>query len=938
MGHIGELLMVGDSDVNQAGYLQGVERLNPDGWTPDGDSRSNVIRDLLRSLHEQAGRPSKGALKRHADLRGHDVGESTLIGVPSGSGNLRWATVAAFIDACAGYAESRRKPLRGEAVDLNVWRARFDEAHPGVRVTGRRAAPARELSWPVEIGVVPALASAFQKRQTLRARIDEEGGTAVLSGGGGVGKSQLAAARAHRAREAGVDLVMWVDASQPDNVAATFAQAAARIRAPGAEGSNVMTDAEALLTWLASTDRSWLIVLDDLSEPAMISRWWPPTARGGNGRVLVTTRRRDALLSGGGRTVVDIDVYDPEESNAYLTERLTQAGAAHVLDGETSLLATELGHLPLALSHAAAYMIDQQIRCGAYLTLFSDRRTHMDHVLPRTADTENYGRSVEVTLLLSLEAVRAREPGELAMPVVRLIAMLDAAGHPETVWSTPAVRSYLADPAFEETRATLLLLHRYALITYHVAAGPLAVRMHALTSRAVRENTPVGSRPGVTQTAAAALLAVWPTDDYTDPTTSEALRLNAIAVRRHADEDLWHDDGRELLFRIGNSLTDAGLHSAAVEHWRPLVDQADRILGSQHPDTLVFRGNLALSHSHAGHIQVAVTTFEALIRDANGILAGDDPALLAARNNLAFAYHKAGRHADAVTALEELSADLNRFGDSEQRLLLAVRNNLAGTYRQVGRTQDAITASEQVIPDFERILGPEHPDTLAAHGNLANSYIQAKRITDAVYRLERLAADTARIFGPEHSTTLTAVTDLAKVYCLAGRATEAITIVEEAIPLIEQTLGLEHPSALLARATFALAYSDVQRHGEAAALQETIVADAERILGREHPDTLAEWNNLATSYFRDGRLSDAIAIEERLVRDWVRISGPDHPDTLTTRGNLASSYFEAGRHDEAIVQFEQLVKDARRALGPTHPGTLQIVGALRYARFHARRS
>jgi CO dehydrogenase nickel-insertion accessory protein CooC1 len=50
--------------------------------------------------------------------------------------------------------------------------------------------------------------------------------TQVVSGGGGVGKSQLAAAYAADAISTGTDLVAWADATQPGTVIDAFARAA----------------------------------------------------------------------------------------------------------------------------------------------------------------------------------------------------------------------------------------------------------------------------------------------------------------------------------------------------------------------------------------------------------------------------------------------------------------------------------------------------------------------------------------------------------------------------------------------------------------------------------------------------------------------------------------------------------------------------------------
>lgn len=191
------------------------------------------------------------------------------------------------------------------------------------RLDFHQAAPP-DVSWPVLVGQVPALASAFQARSGVRELVDaaRAGGgvvlTQVLSGGGGVGKSQLAASYAREAVAAGTDLVVWADASTDGAVIEVFARAAARVRVPGVTETDAEADAREFLAWAAATSRSWLVVLDDVTDPGELAGWWP-ASHGGTGWVLATTRRRDAALTGAGRTLIDVGVYTPAESLDYRT-------------------------------------------------------------------------------------------------------------------------------------------------------------------------------------------------------------------------------------------------------------------------------------------------------------------------------------------------------------------------------------------------------------------------------------------------------------------------------------------------------------------------------------------------------------------------------------------------------------------------------------------
>ncbi|MFD9061845.1 tetratricopeptide repeat protein [Kitasatospora purpeofusca] len=771
--------------------------------------------------------------------------------------------------------------------------------------THHHAAPTAEPVWrPVRVGAVPPLASAFQPRPGLREAIDrgrERNATVVLtqvlSGGGGVGKSQLAAHCAHRAHAEGVDVLVWVDAAETAQVIATYAQAAAKAGVPGADGQDAENDAAAFLDWLAVTDRSWLVVLDDLTDLEGAQRWWPRPPAGGNGRVLATTRRRDALVTGNGRAIVDIGTYTTTEALAYMRERLSEADAGHLFDSGADELAEALGQLPLALAHAAAYMINEDADCTAYLRLFTDRASRLESVLPPDADTDGYGRQVTTSLLLALDAAERRKPVGLATAAIRLAAHLDPAGHPDTLWTTQAVTEYLTahrttdtpDPApvtASQARAVLRLLHHYALITHTPHDHHRAVRLHALTARAARETTPDNDTPATVRTAADALQAVWPEHEHTAPELTAVLRANTDTLTDHAGDHLWHPDAHPVLFTAGNSLLRAGLIGTAVTHGQHLTADAERILGHDHPDTLASRGNLASAYWQAGRTGEAIVLLERVVADCERLLGEDHPDTLNARNNLASSYRQAGRTGEAIALEERVAADRERLLGHDHPDTLTSRNNLAVSYRRAGRTDEAIELLERVAADRERILGHDHPDTLTSRNNLAVSYQQAGRTDEAIVIEERVAADSERILGHDHPDTLNARNNLATSYWRAGRTDEAIVI------------------------------------------EERVLADRERLLGDHHPDTLTARANLAVSYWQAGRTDEAIRIEERVAADSERILGHDHPDTLTAHGNLATSYRQAGRADGAVDLLRSVAEGRVRVLGPGHPDTVMSRAAL----------
>lgn len=854
---------------------------------------------------------------------------------------ITWEFVEAVIDICSDKDGQKQQQWAAEARAL--WNAAQKRPTPP---RGAVLPPPPAPQWPIMIGAVPVLASAFQPRTAVRERIDRMRAghetvvlSQVLAGGGGIGKSQLAASYARQAVRDGTDLVVWAHAADPVAVLLAYAEAAVAVQVPGVSGApdRVREDAGRFLNWLSTTQRSWLVVLDDVADFTLPGPLWPGSSLRGNGRVLATTRQRGAHASGGGRAIVTMDVYEPEEGVGYLRERLTTAGFPYLLDERAGELSEALGRLPLALGHAAAYMVNQHRTCADYLELFRERTRTLDAVLPPEADTELYGRPVTAALLISLDAAQRTEPQGLAAPAIRLAGLLDPAGHPRDLWTTRSATRYLAAqraagarelhgpglPAAadepdggapepqpvtaDEALSVLAVLHNYNLLSSYPAGVPLPhrepvaahreVSVHALTARAARDTTPEPQRQ---QSAVIlALFELWPEEDHTDHRLAFSLRANTAALRESAgSEVLQLFPGFALRQRAGLSLLHAGLHQEAVAHWTEDLEANLRELGPEHESTL------------------------------------------AARANLAAALSQAGRAAEAAVLQKQVAVEFERLRGADDPATLTARSNLASSYTEMGLHNDAETLKEQVLAARERVLGVLHEDTVRSRNNLALTYEITGRFEEALALKERVVAERAHLDGPgrpggpDHPETLTARAALASGYARAGRVAEAMKIEEEVLAARERVLGPDHRDTLNSRVALASSYAQAGRPEVAVPMQVQAAADLRRVLGFDHPDTLSAMANVAVSFRRAGLHDKAVRLSERVLAGRSRVLGRDHPDTLISAGNLVNAYATAGEVEQALRIAEPLVLQQQRVFGPRDDTTLSGLHAVALLRVH----
>jgi hypothetical protein len=809
----------------------------------------------------------------------------------------------------------------------------------------------------VREGAIPELADCYQARTEAAQLIEAiaAGGTAavthVLSGLGGVGKSQLAAALARKHADT-VDVLLWADAGTRSGILTAYQNLAHRLDCPHRD------DPEQAASWLLARLQegaygSWLIVLDDLADPADLQGLWPS---GPSGAVVVTTRRTDAALFTAGRRRVELGVYSPEQAAAYLVGKLALPDDASRLV-EAEQLADDVGCLPLALAQATAFMANNDESCTGYRQLLAKRRGRLTDVFPADALADDYRQTVAATWSISVEAADRLTPAGVAGPLLELAGMLDPNGFPIELVGTAAARDYLLmrrpapsavddrPGAIEEhelderdcryalhnlARMSVLTIDRTSPTSVTPGGGP-RVRVHALVQRAALEQLPPDRLQQVARAAANALLAVWPNIER-DTGLGQVLRANAGSLITRAGAALWTSGPHPVLRRLGQSLGEAGLVNDAAEYWDSMVGQAQQHLGADHPDTLGTRAQLIRWLGEAGNPTGAATAAEQLLAEQQRILGPDHPETLTSRNNLAYWRGLAGDLTGAATAMEQLLADYLRVSGPDDPHTLTTRGNLAHLRGMAGDPAGAASIVQQLLADQQRLLGPDHPATLLTRNNLAYWLGTAGDHTAAVTAFAQLLADRQRVLGHDHPDTLLTRANLVSSQGEAGGSAAAATACEQLLIDARRVLGSDHPTTLTVRDNLARWQGEAGDPPAAAAAYQQLFPDILKIFGPDHPGTFTVRGNLARWQGRAGNPTAAATAYEQLLTDIRRVLGADHPDTLAVRHNLAHWQGEAGDPTAAATKLEQLLADRVRVLGPDHPDTLTTRTNLAYWR------
>ncbi|MBN0049186.1 ATP-binding protein [Streptomyces actuosus] len=759
-------------------------------------------------------------------------------------------------------------------------------------------------------------------RRTLTGR--REGAithSGTVHGLGGIGKSTLALHYAHRHR-GDYTLIWWINAASPDEIETSLA-GLTRTLVPGwaataGRGAQVAWARQ----WLA-WHPGWLLIYDNVEDPDDLA---PYVGALHQGHYLATSRR--TLGWPDTSPTLPLGTLHPDDATTLLcrlvfkdtTPTARQRADAHAL-------AADLGHLPLAIKQASAYLAQNRgISLDAY-------RRRLGTKLAKAAHGIDAERTIARIWNLTLHTLEQEDP--LAVQVLHTAAWLAPDDIPHTLLTPPGT-----DP--DDSAEAIGTLAAYSMIT----TTDTTLSIHRLVQTVLRTPRPSDTpqRPrhlqGRDSAEQAVLHSLAPphgqestTDSQWDTLTPHLVTLAATTPTGHRNAPL-----TDAYSTIADRLHHQGHTARTIPLFEAVLAQRKQVLGDAHRDTLTSRNNLASAYQAAGDLKRAIPLYEATLTRYEQVLGDTHPDTLTSRNNLATAYYAIGDLARAIPLLETTLAQREQVLGDTHPGALASRNNLAGAYREVGDLGRAIFLLEVALTQCGQVLGDTHPHTLTSRTNLAGAYQAAGDLGRAIPLLETTLAQREQVLGDTHPDTLTSRNNLATAYYAIGDLGRAIPLLETTLALGEQILGDMHPSTLQSRHNLAGAFEAAGNLRRAIPLYETSLAQREQVLGDTHPHTLTSRTNLAGAYYAAGDLGRAIPLYETSLAQREQVLGDAHPDTLTSRNNLATAYHAAGDLRRAIRLYEATLAQREQVLGDTHPHTVTSRTNLAAARTVQQRS
>lgn len=850
--------------------------------------------DRLDELQLKAGMPSMREIATRAG-RGR-ISSSTVHNVFTfrSSRVPRWPFLEEIIKALAGDTEVFLALWQAAwQAENNIVTPRFSTPeiaaqNPGVAGRARSAPPdSYQRIWSAEVpSRNPNFTGRVMELETLRANLIFKGRPVppaqVISGMGGIGKTEIATEYIHLHRDQ-YDIVWWIRAEHHDRVRDALVSLGERLDLRLVTSGGRDRAIAAVLEALESGVRpNWLLVYDNVAEPLDLQRYLPTCRPGGH---VIITSRLQAWPGYIEADSIEVLPFTEEEAVSFLRRRVAALAVDRTLrekedeqrSHEARRLAAVLGHLPIAIEHAAAYLTETGQSVDDYLSQFdqnahrllSEQRPDLPESVSHTWTMSTALLTADAEHLFNLCAFFSPEPiaGELLLENAHAVS------------DPPGLREFLSSsPRF---RAAASQMHRLSLVKVDGARDQ--IQMHRVVQAVTRGQLQQHRHDTFLayQAAADTLLA------ESNPGNPDRAANDAVY-----DLSLQHLESDRSFLHTGNP-----------ELRRLIIDQVRRL------------------HLRGSHAEATRFGQEALQVWREG-LGPEDLEVLTLAVEVAIAMRSDAHAADARDLiLSTLRVLRERYGENHEVTLLCA-NTYGADLRSRGQRAEALDLDLSLLPRFEQVFGPEHHRTLYVRNNIAADYRRLGRHQDALDEDRKTLRDRRRIFGPDDPITLTSLDAVARDLRDLGYYQESLDTARKVVEGFAARRGPENLDWLNARKSFAAALRKAGYHWDALQESEDVVQRYRAYLGLDHTYTLRAAANLINDRRAVGELARAGDLG-REVLDRCQAVGSPTDLAYATLVSLASVLRAAGEPEDALRYDRQARDGLINAYGDEHPFTLE---------------
>ncbi|KAE8396150.1 hypothetical protein BDV23DRAFT_168407 [Aspergillus alliaceus] len=535
----------------------------------------------------------------------------------------------------------------------------------------------------------------FVSRQTEITKLEEllamqDGPRRVaITGLGGIGKTQVALEVAHRIHDRDKECsVFWIPCTSHAIIEQTFLKVAQTL------GQYLIktTEIKEQIKLYLSSERAgkWLLVFDNADD---INMWLaandtaPPfedfLPQSDQGRILFTTRNRKLAMKLAPFNIIPIP--DMDKETAFQILRKTLAHKDLLKDDMTAAtLLEQLAFLPLAITQASAYIIENNISLFNYLAILQEQE--------QDADIQN---PVMTTWLISFKQIQCQN--QLAAGYLYFMACINPRNIPQSILPLQTTKKQMLD--------ALGLLNAYLFTNIQDTGISMHRLVHIATRNWLRNNGIIGHW---IRRVADRIEGIFPDSHYTNRELWREYLPHALALVQ--EKEFIMKQNTALVGRIADCLVSDGRYQEAEALQKELMEINQERNGPDHPSTLNSMAKLASTYRNQGRWNEAEKLEVQVLESRKTVLGAEHPSTLTSMAKLAFTYYKQGRLNEADNLeMQVLKTRMTVLGAEHPDTLTSVEN-LAYAWKNQGRLPDALALIREYCRLRNSTLGPDHPD------------------------------------------------------------------------------------------------------------------------------------------------------------------------------------------------------------------------------------
>jgi len=724
--------------------------------------------------------------------------------------------------------------------------------------------------------ILGQLYKTFKEGKGRRAKLP-----LVLSGLGGVGKTQTAVEYAYRYRNE-YQAVLWARAESQEVLISDFMTITEILEVTEKNVKDQRIVIDGVKHWL-NNHANWLLVLDNVEDFEMISNFVPSEHKG---HVLLTTQMQ--ATSGWAQRVI-IEPMEPNEGALLLLRRaniITQnAFLDKVSDADLTQaeeISESLGGLPLGLDQAEAYIEETSLGLSGYFELF---QTQQRELLQRRGKPTT-GHPEPVITTWSLSFAKVEQANVAAADLLRLCAFLYPDAIPEGIINkkifdlSPGLHIIATEPL--KLNEAIEELLKFSLVRRDPNARTLT--LHRLVQAALKEGMDKDTQCQWAERAVHAVSRAFPEVDFSTWLLCQQYLPHALMCRSLIERwNMEFPEATELLYKAGHYLWDRSQFAEAEPFIYRTLAIREKVLGPENLEVAQTLNLLGVIYQDEDKYTQAEPLLLRALTIREKILGQEDPKVAESLNDLGTNYASEGKILEAESLLQQAVAIREKALGLEHLETAISLSNLGTIYRQQAKSTQAEQLAQQVLTIHEKQLGREHPDTAMSLNNLAIAKSQLGNYSEA----EQLARQSLTIrekqLGRDHLDTAQSLAALAAVLYNQGKLIQSRTHAQRALAITERALGSKHHLVASTIWRLAMIFDAQHNHRKAESLYTQALAIDEKILGQEHPTVANILTDLGELYYKEGKYSKAESCYQHALMIYEKVFGAEYPHPRLAR-------------------------------------------------------